>query len=447
MEVLLLPLLITLPPVAGTLIALALGFTVCVVGSLFIIGYSLNNPPMIAVAREELATLVFTAMIIFFWLSFDAILNTAVSGLLLASIPQAALQSASPDSCLNPNNLNNPAYPNCIINGLATSHVSLSMASLSILEQKLKAQYMDLYLFEALIGFLSTISFPVGSPIPAVNIISISLAPFTGLSMLSTAHTIVVEAIGYLLTLVWSKEFILLFARDSVPLLLFPFGLIVRAFPFWKKTGSSIIAIAFALYFAFPFAVLLSNYMIFDIYKPADFTYNPSSATAMHTSKSETDWKSDVTHASGADGDQTGPAHSILEQFTAPSVVDVSTSGTSAPCSGNFVVRMFCSVSNLVKGAFTVVGGFISTVFSIWGFMMGMAGDFFYTGFNNPVMPASASAGLFFFLIKEVTTVSPFIILVTFTSILEIIITVTAYRSIALMIGGEAELIGLTKVV
>ncbi|MFH1520347.1 MAG: hypothetical protein ABID61_01755 [Candidatus Micrarchaeota archaeon] len=440
MEVLL-PLLITLPPAAGTLIALALGFTICVVSSLFIIGYSLNNPQMIAVAREELATLVFTMMIIFFWLSFDAILNTAVSGLLLASIPPAALASASPDSCLNANNLNSAA-PNCVLNGLTTSHISLSIASLGILEQKLKAQYMDLYLFEALIGFLSTISFPIGSPIPAVNIISISLAPFTGLSMLSTAHTVVVEAIGYLLTLIWGKEFMLLFARDIVPLLLFPLGLIIRAFPFFKKTGSSVIAIAFALYFAFPFAVLLSNYMIFDIYQPADFTYNPSSATAMHTTKSASDWQSDVTNAGEGEATQ-----HLFEEFNAPSVVDISTSGASAPCSGNFIVRMFCSISNLVKGAFTVVGGFLSTVFSIWSFMVGMAGDFFWTGFNNPVMPASASAGLFFFLIKEVTTVSPFIILITLTTILEIIITVTAYRSVALMIGGEAELIGLTKVV
>jgi hypothetical protein len=33
------------------------------------------------------------------------------------------------------------------------------------------------------------------------------------------------------------------------------------------------------------------------------------------------------------------------------------------------------------------------------------------------------------------------------TTVLEIIITVTAFRSVSLMIGGEAELIGLTKVI
>ncbi|VVC03550.1 Uncharacterised protein [Candidatus Bilamarchaeum dharawalense] len=444
MEVLL-PLLMTLPPAALSLISICVGFSILVTSSLFIIAYSLNNSQMVAVAREELAALVLTVMIIFVWLSFDAIINTMVSGLLLASLPTYYLQTASPDSCLNPLNINNPTMPSCVVNGLTTSHVSLAIASMGILEQTLKGQYMNLYLFEALVGFLSTISFPVGSPIPAVNIVSLSIAPFAGLGMLSTAHTVVVEAIGYLLTVVWSKEFILLFARDIVPLLLLPLGLILRAFPFYRKTGSSIIALCFALYFALPFAVLLSNYMIFDIFQPADFAYNPSSASAMHTTKTNSEVTGDVT--ASQDESAGSPTGDMFEAFRAPSITDVASQGVGAPCAGNAIVRLFCSISNLVTGAFKVVGGFLSTVFTIWRFMIGMAGDFFFTGFNNPIMPSSASAGLFHFLILEVTTVSPFIVIIMLTTVLEIIITVTAYRSVSLMIGGEAEIIGLTKVV
>ncbi|MFH1785802.1 MAG: hypothetical protein ABH842_05220 [Candidatus Micrarchaeota archaeon] len=437
MEVLLLPLLMTLPPAAGTLIGIAIFFTILVTSSLFLIGYGINHPPMIAIAKEELAALIFTVMIIFFWLSFDSILNTIVSGLIVSTLPPQAY--VSPDSCLNPANAN--TNPSCVINGLTTSHLSLAVASLTILEQKLKNQYLDLYLFEALIGFLSTISFPVGSPIPAVNIISLSIAPFAGLGMLSTAHTVIVESIGYLLTVVWAKQFILVFSRDIVPLLLLPLGLMIRAFPFFRKTGSSVIAVAFALYFALPFAILLSNFLIFDIFQPADFTYNPSSATAMHTTKSNAEVTGEVNEAHGGSATE-----ELFEQFRAPSIIDDSQTGTE-PCAGNIIYRMFCSISNLVTGAFKIVGGFLSTVWTIWRFMVGMAGDFFFTGFNNPLLPASASAGLFHFLILEVTTISPFLILIMLTSVLEIIITITAFRSISLMIGGEAEIIGLTKVV
>ena len=79
--------------------------------------------------------------------------------------------------------------------------------------------------------------------------------------------------------------------------------------------------------------------------------------------------------------------------------------------------------------------------------MMGLTGDFFFTGFNNPLLPASASAGLYHFLIMEITTVSPYLILIMLTTVIEIVITVTMYRNVSLLIGGEAELIGLTKVV
>ena len=97
--------------------------------------------------------------------------------------------------------------------------------------------------------------------------------------------------------------------------------------------------------------------------------------------------------------------------------------------------------------AASVVGSFLATIWEIWKFMMGMTGDFFLTAFNNPLMPASASAGLFVFVIKEINTVSPLMILIIVTTVVEIIITVTMYRNIALMIGGEPEIIGITKLV
>jgi hypothetical protein len=63
------------------------------------------------------------------------------------------------------------------------------------------------------------------------------------------------------------------------------------------------------------------------------------------------------------------------------------------------------------------------------------------------MMPGSASAGMYYFLIREVVSVAPFAILITVATVFEIIFTVTMYRDISLLIGGEAELVGLTKVI
>jgi hypothetical protein len=62
-------------------------------------------------------------------------------------------------------------------------------------------------------------------------------------------------------------------------------------------------------------------------------------------------------------------------------------------------------------------------------------------------MPASTSAGLYYFIIEEVGTISPFIILLTISTVLEMILTITLYRNISLMIGGDADIIGLAKIV
>jgi len=425
MEVLL-PILLTLPPAAGTMIALALGAGIMVVAVMFMMAYALSNPQLVAMAREELAALIFTVFILLFWIGSDAFLNGVSNGLLVSTLPPSLQGFASSNS----------------LGGLTSSHLNLAMATLHLVETKLKAQYIDLYLFEALIGFLSTISFPLGSPVPAVNVISFSMAPFTGLGMLSSAHTIIVEAIGYLVSMLWAKEFILIFARDCIPILLFPLGLVMRAIPFFRRTGSSIIAICFAMYFVMPFAFILSNYMIFDMFKPADFTYTPSSASYFGTDRTADETREGVDR--GRSGSET---NSMLEQFMAPGVVEEASNNATDECSGNFIVKLLCSVKNIVSGAISVVGGFLKTVWNIWRFMVGMTGDFFFTGFNNPLMPASASAGLFHFIIQEVGTISPFIILIMLTTVIEIIITVTAYRSLSLLIGGEAELVGLTKVI
>ncbi|MBN1169810.1 hypothetical protein JXA56_02205 [Candidatus Micrarchaeota archaeon] len=421
----LLPILIAMPPAALSFIGVSLMLSVFIVAFAYMISYFMQNPQLTALAKEELAALFFSVFIIMFWFTFDTFLNSITLNLVAASLPSEWQGFAAGGGQ---------------IGGLASNHIDLAIASIEIMISKLKDVYIDLYLYEALIGFLSTISFPLGSPVPGLNVISFSLAPFVGLTLLSNAHTVVVESVGYLITLIWAKEFFLLFARDAVPLFLLPFGIALRAFPFLRRTGSSIIALSFAFYFVFPFALILSNYLIFDIYKPADFTYNPSSAS-FFGSEATIDGAEDTVEQSK------DPTSHLLGEFEAPSIVETAQGESDSECYGNYLTRFFCSAKHLANTAVDAVTGFISTIWNIWKFMMGMTGDFFFTGFNNPLMPPSTSAGLYYFIIRELTILSPFIILVMFTTVLEIIITVTMYRNVSLLIGGEAEIIGLTKIV
>jgi len=425
----LLPLLldIGLPSSAPGMIVVSLFIGAFIAGITFAVAYARQSPEYHAVAKEELAALIFSLFIVVFWIGSDAIFNPLAAGLLQATLPVEAGAMANTPNVRQ------------LSGGYITGHVDLSLVSLELLGKQLERQYVDLYLYEALIGFLSTISFPLGSPNTPLAIISFSIAPFAGLSLLSNAHTIVVEAIGYLLTVLWAKQFILMFARDAVPLLLLPLGLVLRAVPFFRTTGSSIIALCFAAYFVLPFAVLLSNFLIFDAYKPAVFSYTPASASFFKTNREAGEWDTMLN-----EGQNTAPKK-LLDQFKTQDVAEKASSIDE--CAGNWWVHLMCSAENIydnIKNAFV---GFVDAVSSIWWFMMGFTGDFFYSGLNNPLMPASASAGLYYFLIDEVSTISPFLVLVMFTTVMEIIITVTMYRNISLLLGGESELIGITKIV
>jgi hypothetical protein len=376
-----LPLLlsIAIPASAAPMIAVSLGLAVTFSGLLFMIGYALQNQQLIAVAKEEVAALVFTLFLLVFWIGSDQFFNTITSGLLSSAIPPGVSISISPDTYTA---------------GYMSTHIMLAHSSLELLYEKLKSDYMQLYLFEILIGFLSTVSFPLGSPTPGVNIISFSIAPFTGLSLLSQAHTVIVESISYLITVIWAKQFMLNFAKDVVPILLLPLGLVMRAFPFTRTTGSSILALCFAIYFVMPFAFLLSNYLIFDVYLPGkpDFTYTPTVSTLFSTPRSASAWEAQIEGARNNQGDD------LNQEFQNNNILSNSISSTPACATGNAVVQALCSTQRILAGAWNSITTFAHRVFDIWKFMMGFTGDFFSIfGSGNASSGMAGGAGIWSF--------------------------------------------------
>ena len=413
-----LPILLFIPEAARYAIATALGLGVVITALYYMLAHALQHAPLHAMAKEELAALILTAMILLLWIGSGVTIDPFVSALVASAAP--------------------PGFSETLrMNDLSTSHLELAMASLDILFHKLKEMYTSMYLFEALIGFLSTISFPMGSPMPGPVIISFSLMPFDGLQLLSNAHTMIVESIGQLMTVVWAKQFVVMFARDVIPIIFLPLGLVFRAIPFLRTTGSSIIAICFAGYFVLPFAILLSNMMIFDIYEPSEFIYAPQEMGPYKTELAETGVQGEI------DKSREG-GNEIIKLFNAPSVTSSATSEDA--CAGNAVVVALCSAGNVVVGIGKGIYDFGSQMFKIWSFMMGMTGDFL-SAFANPLLPSSATAGLYYFVIDAVVSHGQFLVLIVLTSLFEIIFTITMYRNIAMAIGGELEIAGLTKLV
>lgn len=409
-----LPLLTTLPEAATGVIAGSLLFAVLVTSIFFMLAYFFQSPKLTAMAHEEFAALIFTAFIILFWVAGSGFLDGLTTGLVgVSSVSDYA--------------------PSGEIGGLSVSHMELAVAANEIFITKLKSLYINLYLYEVLIGFLSTISFPVFSWLAGPAMISFTFMPFISLSMLSSAHTAVVEAIGLLAAMLWAKEFILIFCRDVIPLILLPIGIVLRAFPLSRTTGSSIISVCFMGYFVFPLAVLLSYFMVFDLYEPVEPPPVPSALSLFKTHFTQEDAENLITEARGQSEEMQG------DLFSARHAADEATS--VGACQG---IQFFCSIKKIWEGAKDAVGSFASTVKGIWLFMTGFMGDL--TSFKDVLLPSSVAAGLYDFIVREVSHVAQFIVIVVLTSVIEIIIALTMYRNISWIIGGEMELAGITKI-
>ncbi|MBS3067135.1 hypothetical protein J4450_00410 [Candidatus Micrarchaeota archaeon] len=414
------------PPPYFKHIIVALLFGVIWVVLFYLPGQVLQHPPLQLAAKEELGVLIMSIVILISWVTITQLFTDISTGIIAQSTPGLNIPTTTQTQA---------GYT------YLTSHLDVAYGSLEIFFVKLRTHYTSLYLFEVLIGFLSTVSFPIGSPFPAVNIISFSLMPFDGLILLANAHTVVVEAIGYLMSVIWAKEFIVIFARDAIPTILLPFGLIMRAFPWFRATGSSLIAICIVVYFIYPLSIMFSNYLVFDIFKPALFLFTPNEdAISFYNDPGLTDAQRADKLRHMQDEAKEESSH-FLDHFQKDK--DIIQRTQVDKC--NYLPRFLCSVWNVITGTASAIVSFVGTVVNIWITMMTFSGDWLMN--LGKGIPLGSSGGLYKFIIEEVVAISQFIILVTITSVIEIIITITMYRNISELIGGEVEIMGLTKLV
>ena len=71
----------------------------------------------------------------------------------------------------------------------------------------------------------------------------------------------------------------------------------------------------------------------------------------------------------------------------------------------------------------------------------------FFSSMGSILLPVGMTLGAYTFLTDIITKSAELFVAVIVATVLEIMITVTMYRNIALLIGGEAELPGLSKLV
>ncbi len=373
---------------------------------LYMFGKALGMDQFMAKAKENLAEVFGSALLILIIPSIFALLNTV--SLIIA---------------------------NDILPTPAPTFIDAAILYASLLRERLVNIYLELYVFEFIVALGSTFGFeplltaslflkrwfPISLP-------TISIFPLAGFTPLAEAQGVVVETMGFILSFAIARVMLLEFIKKYGVLFL-ALGLALRSFIFTKRTGTGLMALSLAAIFVYPLSTILTQYLIFNKYNPTpslltptvySFCVDSSAAAEMYSSYVRMDQSLEE------EADNAGVWNSLWNAIK------------------TFVsafIDAWVSLFNVVKGAFTATFNAIKyhtlSPFGAW---------LKYAGRN--LLGSPLFFGHFYdMLLINIRGAMELPALFFFSFVLEIVITFTAYRSIALALDEELDILGLTKLV
>lgn len=270
--------------------------------------------------------------------------------------------------------------------------------------------------------------------------VSLSVAPYTGASTIIDNLDKAITNILIVYSMGLGRLALLNFAIPMMSIVL-PLGLLLRNFPLTKKTGSSLIALSLVAGIVYPLSVLFTDYVLFQIYNfptlegfvPSSFIYKPlSDIKDPKETLKELNTLMSVYHEGSRNirnsVSSTSPFQFALQYFKqfrlqtfiiplALSIVQTALSISCAPTAG---------------------GGCL-----VWGIITALEAAYvlqFLPSFTFMVEFTRLVLGY----LSNAATVG----VALFTSlIVEIVISITMYRQLSGLLGGETSLLGLTKIV
>ncbi|MCX6769436.1 MAG: hypothetical protein NT051_02020 [Candidatus Micrarchaeota archaeon] len=163
--------------------------------------------------------------------------------------------------------------------GMAISMVSFQQSWDSMLGKRvgdgvmmpvILSSYLKMMRNEVVLSFLSTLDFGIGVPLDFGVWLNVGgIMPFGGLNIISETNIFVVDALAATWSAFVAQKMLLQFIESAVLRYFLPLGLFMRAFPFSRRTGSTIIAICFAAYFIYPLTILVNQRMYEQISNPS----------------------------------------------------------------------------------------------------------------------------------------------------------------------------------
>jgi hypothetical protein len=315
-----------------------------------------------------------------------------------------------------------------------------------VITSRLMKGYTSLMLTQMFTGFLSGLSTGISTPLFKVLGKDISFMIFIGLTPLNQAHTTIVDLLGTAFAAFTGQNMLLNFIEEAALTAFLPLGLMMRAFPFTRKTGSTIIAVVAAAYFVYPISILINQQIWMLIVSPP----GPAGCLPAADLCSE---DIDCCSFDCRGGRCAVPLTNFAEYNSIYSV-----------CKGQFTQNKFDAIATALAGEQdkrtlemyfsgaptsvepTKTEGRLNDGFGSMARRHGIAADKFTTSFLNP-MPGQTERTMFSEIESLVMDAAQYAILALLFVVISIVLSLTLLKDIALLIGGEPRVFGLTKLV
>lgn len=334
--------------------------------------------------------------------------------------------------------------------------------------RKLTLGYMSLMVTEMAVGFLSGLGTNIGILIwlePPIRL-DVGVLPWISMGLINDIHTLIVDLVGTLWSAFAAQKILLLFIEEAAIPVFLPFGLLLRAFPFSRKTGSTIVAVVFVAYFVYPITILINERIWMDITEPLE---NPNTPAAFTCAPVPATWTASccpLEHACANDSEccsnncrknTTGDlvCKSQLTDFTeyqsSYSMCYGASQGQIETAIGTEATQYYDGLSNVyftpdpilspatksearLKEFGDMLGTKVSAAYGVGESLM----------FSNPrrvIVTAFAAVEMM------VMEVAQYAMLALLFIVLEVVICLTLLKDFTLLIGGEPRVLGLTKLV
>ena len=284
--------------------------------------------------------------------------------------------------------------------------------------------------------FLSTLHLSLYLPATPINRLSIAIAPFIGTTMVSEANIMVTDFVGMGVGALTVQIIVLEFFEQTMLKIFLPLGILLRAFFLTRRVGSTLIALSIACFFVFPVSVMMFEQVV----KNAEYKDYGNYMNLVRMGGSVSPGKAQAYHTQMMDEGRTAGLELLKgsgrdKEFNWFLLGDFKCTGEN----NKWYQNAICTIWIFVNG----IGTSLTAAWTFMGKIFSMVALFLASGADG----RKFALVLFFGAIEAMDQMSAYLTFVVVGLVMEIIITITAFRSISSVIGGEVEIFGLAKLV